>query len=87
MSKFDELVKLVRSKGWVASEIERKKKYLFAAFLSENKKMCFMVQGDMFCAAFYGFVPDNPLGIAFVDFGNFIRTEPNLTFDQMKSLI
>lgn len=87
MSKFDELVKLGKSKGWVLSEIDRNKGYTFAVFRMENKKMCFMVQSDMFCAAFYGFVPDNPLGLAFVDCGDFIRTAPDLTFDQMQSLI
>ena len=87
MSEFDELVKLAKSKGWLTTEIERKKKYSFAAFRLENKKMCCMVQSDMFCAAFYGFVPDNPLGVAFVDCGDFIRTAPDLTFDQMQSLI
>ena len=87
MSKFDELVKIVKSKGWVVTEIERKKKYLFASFLMGNKKMCFMVQGDIFCAAFYGFVPDNPLGLTFTDCGDFIRTAPDLTFEQMQSLI
>lgn len=46
-----------------------------------------MVQDDMFCAAFYGFVPDNPLGLTFTDCGDFIRTAPDLTFEQMQSLI
>lgn len=87
MSKFDELVLLLKSKGWLCTEIELKKKYSFTAFRTVDKKMCLMVQDDMFCAAFYGFVPDNPLGLAFKDCGDFIRTAPNLTFEQMRSLI
>lgn len=87
MSKFDELVKLAKSKGWLCTEIVLKEKYSFAAFRTIDKKMCFMALDNMFCASFYGFVPDNPLGFVFKDCGDFIRTAPNLTFEQMQSLI
>lgn len=87
MSKFDELVKLGKSKGWVLSEIYRNKGYKLAIFRMENKKMFFMVQDDMFCAGFYGFVPDNPLEIMLVDCGDSLMSVSGLTFDQMQSLI
>lgn len=32
MSKFDELVKFARSKGWLSTEIERKKKIFIRGF-------------------------------------------------------